>query len=57
MNVTFSTRQRHVLAQGLVIFGTAIVFVTLAVATGTMPSGFTVQSESLMAIAQGVLGA
>ena len=55
MNVTFSTRQRHVLGQGLVIFGTAIVFVTLALATGSMPSGFTVQTESLMAMAQAVL--
>ncbi len=57
MNVTFNTQQRHTLAQGLLIFAAAIAFVTLASATGSIPSGFTVQAETLMAFAQGVLGA
>jgi hypothetical protein len=57
MNVTFNTQQRHTVAQALLIFAAAIAFVTLASATGSIPSGFTVQAETLMAFAQGVLGA
>jgi len=57
MNVTFTTQQRHTVAQGLLIFAAALAFVTFAAATGSMPSGFTVQAETLMAFAQGVLGA
>ena len=57
MNVTFSTRQRSVLAQGLLIFGVAVAFVALATATGAMPSAHAVQAETLVAMAQGVLGA
>ncbi|HEY1881338.1 MAG TPA: hypothetical protein VGG68_15535 [Caulobacteraceae bacterium] len=57
MNVTFSTRQRNFLAHGLVIFGVALAFVALATATGSMPSTHAVQSETLVAMAQGVFGA
>jgi hypothetical protein len=57
MNVSFTTQQRHTAAQGLLILATAIALVTLAAATGSMPSGFTVQAETLMAFAQGALGA
>jgi hypothetical protein len=57
MNVSFTTQQRHTVAQGLFILATAIAVVTVAAATGSMPSGFTVQAETLMAFAQGALGA
>ncbi len=57
MNVTFTTQQRHTLAQGLLIFAAAIALVTLAAASGVMPSGLTVQTEALTAFAQGLLGA
>lgn len=57
MNVAFTTRQRHTVAQGLLIFAAAIVLVSLAASTGSMPSGLSVQAETLMAFVQGVLGA
>jgi hypothetical protein len=57
MNVTFSTRQRSFLAQGLLIFGVALAFVALATATGSMPSARAVQAETFVAMGQGVLGA
>ena len=38
MNVSFTTQQRHTAAQGLLILATAIALVTLAAATGSMPS-------------------
>ncbi|HEY1415673.1 MAG TPA: hypothetical protein VGF42_07280 [Caulobacteraceae bacterium] len=57
MNVTFNTRQRNILAQGFLIFGVALAFVALATATGSMPSTHAVQSETLLAMAQGVFGA
>lgn len=57
MNVTFTTQQRNAVAQGLMIFAAAFAFLSFAAATGSMPSGFTVQSETLLAFVQGVLGA
>ena len=57
MNVSFNTQQRHTLAQGLLIFAAAIALVSLAAATGAMPSGVTVQAETLMAFVQGLLSA
>ncbi len=57
MNITFNSPQRHTVAQGLLILAAAIALVTLAVAVGSMPSGFTVRAEILVAFAQGALGA
>ena len=57
MNITFNGPQRHTVAQGLLILAAAIVFVTVALAAGSMPSGFTVRAEILVAFAQGALGA
>ena len=39
------------------VFAIAVAFVALALAAGSMPSGFAVRAEALIAFAQGALGA
>jgi hypothetical protein len=57
MNITFTSQQRHTLARVLLISAAAIGFVTLAAATNALAGGFTVRAETLIAFAQGALGA
>ena len=57
MNITFTSQQRHALARILLVSAAVIGLVTLAAAAKALPSGFAVRAESLIAIAQGVLGA
>lgn len=57
LNISFTTHQRHTLGRGLMVFAIAVAFVALALAAGSMPSGFAVRAEALIAFAQGALGA
>jgi hypothetical protein len=57
MNITFTGQQRHRLTRVLLISAAAVGLVTLAMATNALPNGFMVRAETLIAFAQGALGA
>jgi hypothetical protein len=56
MNIP-TPQQKNTLVQGVAIFVLAIGLVTAAHAANAIPSTFAIQSETLLAFAQGIIGA